>query len=140
MDELEPSAFERDEFCFACGQQNADGLRLQPEASPGRAIVRWTPAAHFQGYAGVLHGGIISTILDETMAHAALTVAKHAATVDLSLQFLKPVRTLRELEVRATVREQRRRILIVDAEVVQDGQIRARGEGRFLMLKSGMPS
>ena len=138
MGEPDLQNFERDDFCFACGQENQDGLRLRPEAGQGRAVLRWTPAARYQGYAGVLHGGVISTILDEAMAHAAISVVEHAATVELSLQFLKPVLTLRELEVRASVREQRRRILILDAELIQDGEVRARGEGKFLVIKPGV--
>ena len=111
MGEPDDQGFRRDDFCFACGQQNENGLRLQPAAGEGRAVVRWTPPPHYQGYAGVLHGGIISTILDEAMAHAAISLVGRAATAELSLQFLKPVMTGRELEIRAEVRERKRRIL-----------------------------
>jgi uncharacterized protein (TIGR00369 family) len=134
MDDPGIQDFQRDDFCFACGQQNEGGLRLQPEARNGRALVRWTPPAHYQGYAGLLHGGIISTILDETMAHAAISLVRGAATVELSVQFLKPVRTGRELEIHAEVREHKRRILIIGAELTQDGELRARGEGKFLVV------
>jgi uncharacterized protein (TIGR00369 family) len=109
-------------------------------ASEGRAVVRWTPPLHYQGFAGVLHGGIISTILDEAMAHAAISLVGRAATAELSLEFLKPVLTGRELEIRAEVRERRRRILIVGAELVQDGVLRARGQGTFLLVASGSRS
>ena len=134
MSESETPGFQRDDFCFACGQQNENGLQLQPTASEGRAVVRWTPPLHYQGYAGVLHGGVIATLLDEAMAHAALSLVGRAATAELSLQFLKPVMTGRELEVRAEVREQKRRILFVGAELIQDGELRARGEGKFLVV------
>lgn len=140
MEELGGQGFQRDDFCFACGQQNEDGLRLQPAASEGRAVVRWTPPVHYQGWAGVLHGGIISTILDEAMAHAAISLVNHAVTAELSVQFLRPVMTGRELEIRAEVRERRRRILLVGAEVIQDGEVRARGEGKFLVVAKGSSS
>jgi uncharacterized protein (TIGR00369 family) len=129
--------FQRDDFCFACGQQNEGGLRLRPAAGEGRAVVRWTPPLHYQGYAGVLHGGIIATLLDETMAHAALSLGGRAATAALALDFLKPVMTGRELEVRAGVRERKRRILVMGAELIQDGEVRARGEGKFLVVTRG---
>jgi uncharacterized protein (TIGR00369 family) len=137
MREPDTQGFERDDSCFACGQQNENGLRLQPAAAEGRAVVRWTPLPQYQGYAGVLHGGIISTILDETMAHAAISLVGRAATAELSLQFLKPVMTGRDLEIRAEVRERRRRMLLVDAELIQDGEVRARGEGKFLVVAPG---
>jgi uncharacterized protein (TIGR00369 family) len=134
MRESETEEFLRDDYCFACGQENPDGLRLRPEAGEGKATVRWTPPLHYQGYAGVLHGGVIATLIDEVMAHAALSLVGRAPTAELSLRFLKPVMTGRELEVRAQVRERGRRILTLDAELIQDGEVRARGEGRFLVL------
>jgi uncharacterized protein (TIGR00369 family) len=142
MDTSETTGFQRDDYCFACGQQNEGGLRLRPEAAEGRAVVRWTPPLHYQGYAGVLHGGVISTLVDETMAHAAISLVRRAATAELAMQFLKPVMTGRELEVRAEVREQKRRIVYVTAEVIQDGEVRARGEGKFLVVaaKTGEPA
>ena len=83
---------------------------------------------------------IISTILDEMMAHAALSLVGSAATAELSLQFRKPVMTGRELEIRAEVRERKRRILLVVAELIQDGELRARGEGKFLVVARGSRS
>jgi uncharacterized protein (TIGR00369 family) len=134
MGEPDNQGFQRDDFCFACGQQNENGLRLRPAASEGRAVLRWTPPPHYQGYAGVLHGGVIATLLDEVMAHAALSLVGRAPTAELSLQFLKPVMTERELEISAEVRERRRRILVVDAELIQDGEVRARAVGKFVVV------
>jgi uncharacterized protein (TIGR00369 family) len=134
MGEPDNQGFQRDDFCFACGQQNENGLRLRPAASEGRAVLHWTPPPHYQGYAGVLHGGVIATLLDEVMAHAALSLVGRAPTAELSLQFLKPVMTERELEIRAEVRERRRRILVVGAELIQDGELRARAEGKFVVV------
>jgi uncharacterized protein (TIGR00369 family) len=140
MGEPDDQGFQRDDFCFACGQQNENGLRLQPAASEGRAVLHWTPPPHYQGYAGVLHGGVIATLLDEVMAHAALSLVGRAPTAELSLQFLKPVMTERELEIRAEVRERRRRILVVGAELIQDGELRARAVGKFVVVAPKAPS
>jgi uncharacterized protein (TIGR00369 family) len=139
MGEPDDQGFQPDDFCFACGQQNENGLRLQPAASAGRAVLHWTPPPHYQGFAGVLHGGVIATLLDEAMAHAALSLVGRAPTAELSLQFLKPVMTERELEIRAEVRERRRRILVVGAELIQDGELRARAVGKFVVLAPKAP-
>lgn len=136
MKDQDNQDFQRDDYCFACGAQNPGGLRLTPEVEDGQATMRWIPPSHYQGFAGILHGGIISTLLDETMAHAALNLVGRAATAELSLQFLKPVRTGQELQVRAEVRERKRRILLVSAELTQDGEVRARGQGKFVLLAS----
>jgi acyl-coenzyme A thioesterase PaaI-like protein len=53
--------------CFVCGIENANGLHLKfYETGPGEVTVDYTAPEHFQGYPGVLHGGIVAAILDET--------------------------------------------------------------------------
>ena len=131
--------FLRDDLCFVCGRDNPGGLRLQPESHDGRAVIDWTPDPRYQGYAGVLHGGVISTLMDEAMAHAALSLVGRAPTVEIAVKFLKPVMTGEALSIRAEVREQRRRVLIVDAELVQDGETRARAEGKFIAVGKREP-
>ena len=53
-------------MCFVCGLENPVGLRLRIyRTSPGEIEATFTAPAHFQGYPGVLHGGITASILDE---------------------------------------------------------------------------
>jgi acyl-coenzyme A thioesterase PaaI-like protein len=53
-------------MCFICGLENPIGLHLQIyEVEPGMIETRFTAPEHFQGYPGVLHGGIVASILDE---------------------------------------------------------------------------
>jgi acyl-coenzyme A thioesterase PaaI-like protein len=54
-------------MCFICGLENPVGLRLHfYEVEPGILETTYTAPDYFQGYPGVLHGGIVSAILDET--------------------------------------------------------------------------
>ena len=54
-------------MCFICGLENPVGLRLHfYEIEPGVLETKYTAPDHFQGYPGVLHGGIVGAILDET--------------------------------------------------------------------------
>ena len=53
-------------MCFICGLQNPVGLHLHIyETEPGRVESAYTAPEHFQGYPGVLHGGIVGAIIDE---------------------------------------------------------------------------
>ncbi len=53
-------------MCFICGVQNPVGLHLHIyETGPGEVMTNYTAPEHFQGYPGVLHGGIVGAILDE---------------------------------------------------------------------------
>lgn len=53
-------------MCFICGLENPVGLKLRIyEVEPGVVETTFTAPEHYQGYPGVLHGGIIATIIDE---------------------------------------------------------------------------
>jgi acyl-coenzyme A thioesterase PaaI-like protein len=59
---LQPSST----MCFICGVENPVGLKLRIyEVEPGMVESHYTAPPHFQGYPGILHGGIIASILDE---------------------------------------------------------------------------
>lgn len=82
-----PLKLEDDHYCFACGSENPGGLHLVFE-SGGRGVrVFFTPERRHQGYKGVVHGGIISTILDEAMAHAAIRAGHWPVTAEITVRF-----------------------------------------------------
>jgi acyl-coenzyme A thioesterase PaaI-like protein len=58
-------------MCFICGLENPVGLHLHIyETEPGVVETNYTAPDHFQGYPGVLHGGIVSAIIDEIAGRA----------------------------------------------------------------------
>jgi acyl-coenzyme A thioesterase PaaI-like protein len=58
-------------MCFVCGVENPVGLHLHIyETEPGLVETSYTAPEHFQGYPGVLHGGIAAAILDEISGRA----------------------------------------------------------------------
>ena len=58
-------------MCFICGLQNPVGLHLHVyEVGPGIVEASYTAPEHFQGYPGVLHGGIVGAIIDEVAGRA----------------------------------------------------------------------
>jgi len=126
--------FDDDRHCFVCGEKNDFGLRLSPRGEGGRSIIEWTPDARHQGFADVVHGGLISTILYDAMAYAAMSAAGFCATANISVKFKKPVRTGIPLKVLAEVVQDRGRIIRLKAEVTQEGETRAEGEATFIKV------
>ena len=58
-------------MCFICGLQNPVGLHLHIyEIEPGSVESAYTAPPHFQGYPGVLHGGMVAALIDEIAARA----------------------------------------------------------------------
>ncbi|HTY08729.1 MAG TPA: PaaI family thioesterase [Candidatus Edwardsbacteria bacterium] len=86
-----------DHFCFVCGSNNPDGLRLTFQyPAPGTCRAEFTPPRKFQGWQGILHGGIVSTLLDEALAHAAGGAERGgggsgAVTAEITVRFKRPV-------------------------------------------------
>jgi len=126
----------RNDLCFVCGKNNAQGLRLAftyPE--PGRAETSCSIPEHFSGWQRMTHGGLLATLLDEAMAHACISREGPAVTVELTVRFLKPVEVGQPVSIRAEVREVKGRVLEAQGEVLNaGGEAVARGSGRFLRV------
>lgn len=82
-----------DHNCFGCGRLNRHGLHLAFYRLPTDTGVwaPFTPLPDHEGYAGLVHGGIISTLLDEAMAWALYAREIWAVTARVSVTFRKPV-------------------------------------------------
>ncbi|MGH2531215.1 MAG: PaaI family thioesterase [Thermomicrobiales bacterium] len=80
-----------DHHCFGCGRLNPHGLRLQFFRDERGVWAPFTPDQRHEGYTGIVHGGIISTVLDEVMAWALYAEAIWAVTARISVAFRKPV-------------------------------------------------
>lgn len=59
--------------CFVCGEENPHGMHLKFQADGRRASAKWTPATGRESFQAVIHGGIISAVLDEAMSKAILS-------------------------------------------------------------------
>jgi acyl-coenzyme A thioesterase PaaI-like protein len=58
-------------YCFICGMENPVGLHLHIyQTAPGEVESTYRAPEHFQGYPGVLHGGIVAAIIDEISGRA----------------------------------------------------------------------
>jgi acyl-coenzyme A thioesterase PaaI-like protein len=84
-------------MCFICGLENPVGLKLKIyEVEPGVIETTFTAPDHFQGYPGVLHGGIVATILDEISGRSHMGGAESPRfmfTAKLEVKYRKNVPT-----------------------------------------------
>src|SRR5919198_3095063 len=81
-------------YCFACGKDNPDGMHLKFELDPERKrfISHFRLNKRYTGPPGYCHGGIIATILDDAMSKLNKLRDVIAATSQLKIEYLKPVR------------------------------------------------
>ncbi|MBD3369295.1 PaaI family thioesterase [Candidatus Fermentibacteria bacterium] len=125
-----PSSLEY-RHCFVCGRENSRGLRLSPVGKEGRGLIEWVPTGHYEGYDGILHGGLISTLLDEAMAYAVMSVVGSALTVRIDVRFIESVAIGSPVRITAELLEERGRTVTASAELAQEGRQKAKGKATF---------
>lgn len=120
--------------CFACGTLNAHGLGLVLHVEPGRSWSEVTLESPFEGWAGIAHGGILCTVLDEVMAWALVGNDNWGLTARLSVEFRKPVEIGRPFLAEGWVTRSRRRLIDTAGRLVdkESGDELATSAGVYL--------
>lgn len=122
-----------DHHCFGCGRLSLHGLQLSfYENEDGNGVwAPFTPTDAFEGYEGVVHGGIVCTVLDEVMAWSLYRERTWAVTGQLSTRFRKPV--VVGVPTRAVGRVVRDRGRVIEVR----GELRREADGLLLAEASG---
>jgi acyl-coenzyme A thioesterase PaaI-like protein len=136
--DLQPNS----KWCFVCGVENPHGLRVRfLNDGPQRVLMRITLGDVYQGYPGVVHGGILATLLDETMGRAILSgiesydinQARFMFTAKMDIRYRLPVPLNQEFIVRGRVDQDRGRLVQVSGEVVlPDGTVAVEASATLL--------
>ena len=122
--------------CIVCGPDNPRGFQLQFATLDDESVeARWEASPDYEGYTGVLHGGIICTLLDEAMAKAVITRGWRAMTVELKARYRHHVSSGEQLVIQGRVTGRNRRKILTEASVeTVGGSERARATGIFLTV------
>ena len=120
-------------FCAVCGRANGHGLGLCFRLLTDCSVEAEFDGHHgYQGYEGVLHGGVTSSILDGAMINCLFAHSLAAVTAEMTVQFRHPVEVGKSLIARARIQYSRPPLHVVESELVQDGQVRAKAVGKFM--------
>jgi uncharacterized protein (TIGR00369 family) len=125
--------------CFVCGKNNPNGLRLSFEIDKEKQTLKTTFVASptYQGWDGIVHGGILSTLLDEAMANLVYELGYHAVTASIEIRFKKPAPILEPLLVYGELTEVSKRLIRAKAHIAQeDGTILATGTSTFMKQRN----
>ncbi|MBI1926420.1 PaaI family thioesterase [Candidatus Poribacteria bacterium] len=127
---------ENNNRCFACGKENPLGLQINPVVAPDGTQVKieCTPPVHFQGWANIVHGGILSTLLDEAITYVGIaSFDGPAVTAQLEIRFKKPALMGNKLIVTANRVKIGKRLIEVAATIeLEDGTRIAEGTGKVM--------
>ncbi|NVN99326.1 MAG: PaaI family thioesterase [Geobacteraceae bacterium] len=125
--------------CFVCGLKNIAGLKASfYETDDGELVATFTPGEMHQSYPGRLHGGLASTILDETIGRAIMigNIADvWGVTLELTVEYKKPIPLDIELKVLGRITEEKSRFFSGSGEILlPDGSVAVSAKGRYLKV------
>ena len=130
MSERQPSS----RSCFICGRENPLGLkaRWESDRASGEARCRLVIPEHFNGYPGVVHGGIVTALLDEAMARSVLVEGNFddlLVTARLEVTFRRPTPTGTPVTVVGRLLRRAGNRTFAEGELrLADGTVTARAE------------
>jgi len=126
-------ALEDDRYCFVCGEKNPAGLHLRFFLHEGKVFAEFIPLKIHQGYKDIVHGGLISTILDEAMVKAALMQGMPAVTAEITVRFRNLLLAGEKVIVEAAMLKTNRKIIEASAVIKKtDETVIAEGTAKLL--------
>lgn len=122
--------------CFGCGDANPIGLRLAYRSEGKRLVTDFTPAEAHQGWPGIVHGGIITTLLYEVMENLPYADGKTAMMRRLQTRFRKPARIGERITATAWFTSENGRDMSAAATLADArGEIIAEGSAELVALR-----
>ncbi len=124
-----------DAMCFACGQDNPIGLKLQFALDGEDYVTRFEVRPEYQGWEGIAHGGLVATALDEVMARLLWEKDINAITARLEVRYRKPVPVGETLEIRGRITRRRPPAIETEATATTSaGEVVAEAKATSMVL------
>jgi len=119
---MKPLELVDDHHCFACGLDNPHGLRLVWKVEGQVMTTEFVPPVKYQGWKGIVHGGILATLLDEAMTRLAGVVCGTAVTAEMVVRFVTPARIGELLFVRGEIVKESRKLIEMRAFIYSQNE------------------
>lgn len=121
--------------CFVCGPDNPHGLRIAFRLDGPVCRAEYTPLEHYCGYAGVTHGGILFSLLDDVMANWLFLQGERAYTARAEVRYREPVATGTRLLLEGRQVSRRGRFATMSGRVYcADGRTVAEATATFAVI------
>jgi len=127
-----------DGYCFACGQDNPVGLKLDFSIIDGCAETTFLPCREHQGFADITHGGLIGLVLDEAMAKLLYLQGIEALTCEIVVRLHRVTKLGEPLRVKASLVGKKGRLFELESQALDpQGKEVAEARAKFLRVGTG---
>jgi acyl-coenzyme A thioesterase PaaI-like protein len=129
--------------CFVCGQLNPYGLKMDFRFEDNTIVSDFRPGEEYQGFPGVIHGGITAAVLDEALNRTSMLTDQPTWTMTgrLEIRYRRYVPYGPLLRVRARLDTQRGRMVQASGKLTladDESVVFAEAQGTFMTLTSEM--
>ena len=127
--------------CFGCGIHNDDGLHIKSYWEGDEAVCKWNSQEKYHGWANLLNGGVLATLIDCHCMGTAMADAYRRedrsldsepvyryATGTLTVKYLKPTPNDKTIELRTKILEVKGRKTVMTCEAIVEGVVTATAE------------
>ena len=126
---------EDDGYCFVCGPKNPVGLKLKFSFNGRKIKTEFIPKKEHQGYLNIVHGGIITTLLDESMVKLAIAMDMPAVTAKMDVRLRKALEVGKKVIIEAEILKNTKKILEAYAKAVtEDCVLIADAKGKLIKV------
>jgi len=123
-------------LCFGCGQNNPIGLKLSFTKDGDTCRAEFTPGKVHQGWPGVVHGGILTCMLDEAMNYAAYFEGVSCITAQMEIRLRQPVMVEEPLVITSSITKNRKKLIETRARVcLKDGTVVAESTSKQFVVE-----
>lgn len=124
-----------DNCCFACGMDNLDGLRVRWTVDENSMRGSFVPEKKFQGWAGIVHGGILATLLDEAMTRLAVVLSGGAVTAEMTVRYSTPARIGQLLMIKGELVKDSKKLMELKSSIIdEEGVLIASATGKAIKI------
>ena len=121
------------------GDKNPFGLNVEFYQKGEKVVGEYIVQDHFQGYKNILHGGILSALLDEVMIKSILAQDILTLTCEIKVRFKKPVKIGQKLLLEGKPKGNKGKIFSAEGKITdEDGEVVATAEGKFFRAEEEM--
>ncbi len=120
--------------CVVCDLANPKGLGIEyilSEKDDMEIKAVFICDQRYEGYPGLMHGGVISAVLDGAMGNCMFAQGLTAVTIEMTTRYRRPVITGKKADVSARIMRSSNPLYLLEAELAQDGEIKATAKGKY---------